>query len=341
MFARLLRNRLPQAAILTVLLLAGLPAEAGRIVCGICGRKIRQGENYYRKDGRIYCSKDYEKSLPVCAACGKKCRGRYTVSNGRPFCSNRCFSNSLPECSVCGRRTTSWSAPEDGSYIACPSCAKLPHCFVCDVPTDDGRRLADGRAICRKCRAGAVADPREAERIFRQVRTKLKGRLGLFTDHRIEFSLVDRAELHRLAGGSSDTPKELGLFAHHVRRRTTERRDHRGRVLSRKTEKVEESFNIYALDHLTREYLEYVCAHELGHDWQAEHYPNITDPAVREGFAEYVGWRYNRAHGRHRLNQRIEKNADPVYGAGFRRIKAIADREGFEGVRRFLESKNR
>lgn len=333
------RNGPLRAAVLTVLLLAGLPAAA-RIVCDVCGRNIRPGETCCRRNGRTYCRRDFEKTLPICSVCGKKCRGEYTVSNGKNFCSKNCFTKSLPKCSVCGRHTASWSGPEDGSYIACPKCAQMPHCFVCDLPTDY-ERLADGRSICRKCRAKAVTAPREAERIFRQTRARMQKKLGLSTGHRIAFSLVDRNKLHRLAEGESDTPRELGLFVHHVRSRTTERRDRRGRVLSRKTEKVEETFDIYALDCLTREYLEYVCAHELAHDWQAEHYPDIRDKAVREGFAEYVGWLYNRALGRHHINRRIEKNADPVYGGGFRMIKAIADREGFEGVCRFLNSKNR
>ena len=340
MSAAFFRNRTLHAAVLAALLLAGVPAAAARIVCDLCGRKIRPGENYYRQDGRIYCQRDFEKTLPVCSVCGKKCRGEYTVSDGKNFCSKKCFTNSLPKCSVCGRHTASWSGPEDGSYIACPKCTQMPHCFVCDIPTNH-RKLADGRSICRKCSAKSVTDPREAERIFRQTRQRMREKLGISTGHRIAFALVDRDKLHRLAEGNSDTPRELGLFVHHERHRTTERRDHRGRVLSRKTEKVEETFSIYALDYLTREYLEYVCAHELAHDWQAEHYPNIRDPEVREGFAEYVGWLYNRAHGRRHINRRIEKNIDPVYGGGFRRIKAIADREGFAGVRRFLESKNR
>ena len=340
MLAGVIRNRPFHAALLAVLLLAGLPAEAARIVCDICGRKLRSGERYYRKDGKIYCPRDLEKILPVCSVCGKKCRGKFRVSKGKVFCSETCFESVLPLCTVCGRRTAKWTAAADGSFLACPECMKNPRCFVCGVPRGDAT-LDDGRVICRRCRADAVTDPDEAERCFRMVRRELRSGLGIFTDHRIEFSLTDRKELHRLAGDTSDSTRELGLFVHRVHRRTTERRRPDGRMISRKTEKISESFGIYALDHLTREFLEYVCAHELGHDWQVANYPNITDRSVREGFAEYVGWLYNRRHGRRQLNRRIEKNADPVYGAGFRKIKAIADREGFAGVRRYLESKNR
>ena len=340
MLAGVIRNRPFHAAVLAVLLLAGASAEAARIVCDICGRKLRSGERYYRKDGKIYCSRDIEKALPVCSVCGKKCRGEYRVANQKAFCSQQCFENALPVCTVCGRRTTKWTAAGDDSFLACPECMKNPRCFVCGVPRGD-RKLPDGRVICSRCRAGAVTDPDEAERCFRKVRRDLRERLGLSTDHRIGFALTDRENLHKMAGSTSDTSRELGLFVHRVRRRTTERRKRDGRLISKKTEKVAETFNIYALDYLTREYLEYVCAHELGHDWQVAHYPNITDKAVREGFAEYVGWRYNRMRGRNKLNRRIEKNTDPVYGGGFRRIKAIADREGFAGVRRYLESKNR
>ena len=342
-FIRTLPRR---AALLTAMLLLGMcPAGAEEIFCRFCGRQILPGERYCRHDGKNYCSREcaeraFEKTLPVCAVCGKRCRGRYTVSNGKNYCSNECFENSLPICSVCGRRTSSWSSPDDGSFLACPECAQKPRCFVCETPTD-GAPLDDGRAICPRCRAAAITDPDEAERIFRTVRSAMKSGLGLATNHRIAFSLVDRPTLHREAQGISDSPNELGLFVHNIKYRTVERRNSRGRVLSRKTETTSEKFDIYALDFLPREVLEYVCAHELGHDWQAAHYPKIGDPAVKEGFAEYVGWRYNRMRGRHRLNRRIETNPDPVYGEGFRRIRRIADREGFEGVCRYLESQNR
>ena len=316
------------------------PAAAG-VACDVCGRSIRPGESYYQQDGRTYCSEDFEQQLPVCSVCGKKCRGSYSVSEGKNFCSKECFEKSLPVCSVCGRRTSSWTTPADGSFLACPDCMRKPRCFICETPTDE-EPLDDGRAICPKCRAAAVTDPDEAERVFRAVRDAMRSGMGLATDHRIAFSLVDRPTLHRKAKGISDSPNELGLFVQNVTYRTRERRSASdGRVLSRKTEKTAEKFDVYALDSMPREVLEYVCAHELGHDWQAERYPKITDPAVKEGFAEYVGWLYNRMRGRHRLNRRIETNPDPVYGEGFRRIRRIADREGFEGVCRYLESKNR
>ena len=112
-----------------------------------------------------------------------------------------------------------------------------------------------------------------------------------------------------------------------------------GRKVSEKEEKTSELFNIYVLNGLPRERMEYVMAHELGHDWLVTHFPGIRDMQVKEGFAEYVGWLYNKLHNRDYLNKRIEANTDPVYGQGFRMIKDIADKKGFDGLKQFLNSK--
>ena len=334
-----------RAAVVALLILCAATVSAQDPVCHLCGRTIRRGCGYFKFDSQDYCSREcaeraYERTIPVCAVCGKRCPERYLVSGGRNFCSQECLETTFPVCTVCGKPTPSGSRADDGSFFVCPECMKKPRCFACGLPAD-ADTLPDGRVICGRCDTDAVSDSAAAERIFRQVRRDLRERLGIFTDHEIAFALIDRPTMHRFAAGIGDNPNELGLFVHKVDYLTQEQRDRKGRVVSRKTEKSSESFDIYALDFMPPERLEYVCAHELAHDWMAEHYPNITDPVIKEGFAEYVGWLYNRTYGRASLNRQIEKNIDPVYGGGFRRMKRIADRGGFEGVRRYLESKNR
>ena len=132
---------------------------------------------------------------------------------------------------------------------------------------------------------------------------------------------------------------EQGLFEYLAELEKVVTRDLLGRKVSEKEEKTSELFNIYVLSGLPRERMEYVMAHELGHDWLVTHFPGIRDMAVKEGFAEYVGWLYNKLHKRDYLNKRIEANTDPVYGQGFRMIKDIADKRGFDGLKKFLNSK--
>ena len=84
-----------------------------------------------------------------------------------------------------------------------------------------------------------------------------------------------------------------------------------------------------------------VMAHELAHDWMTAFYPGIREDWIKEGFAEYIAWRYNRYKKRNKLNIRVENNTDPVYGEGFRRIRKIAQNRGFAGLRKFLEFKSK
>ena len=316
-----------------------------QLKCDFCKKNIAAGSTYYKSAGNVYCSKkcvekNQESKLPVCSACKAKIRSAYLSSNGKTFCSDACYQSSLPLCSVCGKRSASGALAADNSFFACPDCMKKTPCFSCLIPCD-GRKLPDGRVICRKCSGSSITNETEARRLFHEVRSDLKNKLGIGTSHPIRFFLVDQHTLHQKSKNNSEVMTEQGLFEYLAELQTVVTRDHFGRKVSEKEEKTSELFRIYALDSLPKERMQYVMAHELAHDWMVTWFPGIRDPAVKEGFAEYVAWRYNHLHGRNALNKRIESNHDPVYGGGFRKIKAIADKEGFDGLKRYLNSQRK
>ena len=80
-----------------------------------------------------------------------------------------------------------------------------------------------------------------------------------------------------------------------------------------------------------------VTAHELGHVWLIVHGIQGLPGWSEEGFCEYLSHRYyydlNTPEGRYHAIC-IENNPDPVYGEGFRRVRALADALSFP---RFLE----
>ena len=316
---------------------------AERLQCDQCSRTIGQGKRYYKAGNKNFCSracaeKYAERSLPRCSVCSRRIRGGYMTSGNKIFCSQKCYESQLPQCTICGKRSAAGALAADNSFFACPECLKKPRCFACQIPTD-GRRLADGRVICPKCAESAVSDEGEARGCFQLVRNDLKHKLGIGTEHPIRFFLIDQETLHRKSRGESGVVTEQGLFEYLAEMKTVVKRDLLGRKVSEEEKKTSERFHVYVLEGLPKERMEYVMAHELGHDWLVTYFPGIRDPAVREGFAEYVGWLYNRLHGRDELNRRIESNTDPVYGQGFRMVKAIADKEGFEGLKKFLNSR--
>ena len=324
--------------------------------CSQCGNKIRPGKSYWKINGKILCSRKCQyKILPRCAQCGNPIAPgkKYLISKNKPYCSRKCLSKIMPECTVCSRRSFNGGIyAADHSYFACPDCMKLPRCFACTIPVRGGKKLRDGRNICPRCLKSAVTDLAGALQIFRQVRSILQQQFGIGTKHRITFSLVNLHTLHRLSANSSSrkgrntspppgvTVTEQGLFRFDgIIREYTQRNSFREKTVRR--EVTDAKYSIYVLDHLPRERMEYVIAHELAHDYLSEYFPGIRLPWVQEGFAEYTGYLYNKYCRRDSLNLRMEKSPDPVYGEGFRKIRAIAEKQGWNGLTNFLRSQQK
>jgi hypothetical protein len=72
--------------------------------------------------------------------------------------------------------------------------------------------------------------------------------------------------------------------------------------------------------------------HELGHVWLIVHDVQGLPTRAVEGFCELLAYRYyqhlNTPEGRYHASS-TEKNPDPIYGDGFRRLHALADKYGF------------
>ena len=279
-----------------------------------------------------------------CSQCSSQIRPgqRYMISNGKVFCSRECYIQTLPECTICGKRSfTGGIYAMDHSFFACTDCMKLPRCFSCQFPTRSGSRLSAGRVICADCGMTAVSNPAQAEALFQEVRDTMRFSLGIVTKHPIRLTLTDPVTLHKLSGAGSGQLVEQGLFRYNVDVERVSTRDFLGRKTGEKLYKKNEAINIYVLDYLPKTRMEHVMAHELAHDWMTEFYPGIREDWIKEGFAEYIAWRYNRYKKRNKLNHRVENNPDPVYGEGFRRIRKIAQDRGFGGLKKFLEFKSK
>lgn len=97
---------------------------------------------------------------------------------------------------------------------------------------------------------------------------------------------------------------------------------------------------VYLLDSLSRTLAASVMAHEVLHLWQYERY--IKAPQViSEGFCNlgsYLFLQYiNREESLHH-GEMMMRDRDPVYGQGFRDIKAEFDKGGWKGVVSLLKS---
>ena len=293
------------------LLSAMFPAAAADMFCNQCRKQIRPGQGYLMSHGKVYCSR-------------------------------KCYIRTLLECTICRRRSINGGIyAMDHSFFACPDCMKLPRCFSCQIPVRDGAQLSGGRVICPVCARTSVSDQRQAQMIFDEVRNTMRFSLGIVTKHPIRFSLTDQETLHRLSGTRSNQMVEQGLFRYNADVERVATRNFFGRKTGEKVYKKNEVIEIFVLDHLPRIRMEYVMAHELGHDWMTAFYPGIREDWIKEGVAEYLAWRYNQYKKRTDLNRRLEGNTDPVYGGGFRRIRDMVKKRGFQGLKEFLDMKSK
>lgn len=180
-------------------------------------------------------------------------------------------------------------------------------------------------------------DNAAALKTFNSVRVFLRERLALSTRHPIMVELIGLDRLKALSAKGPGGGVELGLFEYTgvLETRVSGEVDAAGnmRKLNESSRRVDETWRIYALYGLPEERLFEVFAHELAHDWMQESCPGVNDPKIKEGWAEYIAWRVNGMLGRDALNARIERCQDSIYGDGFRMMKGIADREGFDGLK--------
>jgi hypothetical protein len=88
---------------------------------------------------------------------------------------------------------------------------------------------------------------------------------------------------------------------------------------------------IYVELGLPRPLLLGTLAHEVAHAWQAEVAPDLVDPLLREGFAEWVSHRALVAGGHRRVAARATRR-DDVYGRGLRHFLEVERASGRAGV---------
>lgn len=286
--------------------------------CATCGKPISQGKGlqgeYLKYNGKYYCSQEcFEQSLPTCAVCGRPVKGGLRDQEGKYYCSQDCYQKTLPHCAICGQPMEKWVEIEGQRF--CQQCSQLPRCLNCGLP-GAGNDLGDGRHICDRCLKEAVVDPAQAEQIFVQVRQEMRKQLGLDSDHKIDFRLVDAKELSRAIGGQ--VSNENGYY------------QYKGLVEKGSGRTISAEYRIYILSHLSPARFRDVAAHELAHDVNQARYPRVAgskNKRIVEGFAQYLSALMNKYWGQDDLNRDKLHNVDEDYIQGFQKFMEL-DREG-------------
>ena len=297
--------------------------------CAWCGAKITG--RYIKAGGKVYCSRAcFEASLPKCEICGKP--AKITTSDGKHYCSKECLAKTWPVCSFCGKRSSKGVWRGWDRRFLCAKCAKLPRCFACGMP--GVFKLPDGRLLCRDCAKTAVLKREDMLAVAEATRQLMRVKLGLSTDHDVQYAMVDEKTLKKVSAGYGGG-RELGVFRFEalIERTVVKRKDDGGKETSDSNERIKSrKYEILFLSGIPLAKLREVAGHELAHDWMEENYPHIRDVKLKEGWAEYVASQVNRLYGQERMNIRMERNKNPIYGDGYRYVKGIVEKGGIKAL---------
>jgi hypothetical protein len=200
-------------------------------------------------------------------------------------------------------------------------------------------RLPDGRLLCRDCAKTAVLKRSDMLAIVGEVRKLMRDKLGLSTAHGIAYGMVDAKGLAAETTGGGNN-RELGLFRFAlVTEKTTTKKTLGGKEIATRTKERVKSrkYSIFFLSGIPLSKLREVAGHELAHDWMQEKYPHIADLKLKEGWAEFVASKINELYGQGKMNVKMERNPDKIYGDGYRYVKAIVEKGGIEALIKVFE----
>jgi len=264
--------------------------------CSVCHEVIRG--NYYQHEGRTVCERDFrERFAPRCFYCGEALEGTFKVNaHGQKACARHDHGR---VCSTCGR----WLAPrEDLLAPAAPF----------------------GTALCEGCGREPVG-PREAAAYGNAFGAEaLRGagqEWGAMPP--VPIRLATAAELRQLKGPLDDAMEGFTQ---------TE-------VTSLQGTRLRTIRGVVVVGGLAKEHFEGVLAHEFGHAWLFGRGVEGCAAPLVEGFCELVRHQWLTRLGTPlalELRRRLEENPDPVYGDGFRLVKARWEAAGPAGVKALL-----
>lgn len=290
---------------------------------------------------------------PVCKGCGQPIWGNYlTAMNaswhpehfacavcGRPISDTQfrqhqdlpyhinCYNNTIaPRCAYCGQPLVNeYLVDHWGTRYCKEHQNQFPRCAYCRRMVPPQEQEANAEDVrCIICRSSAIESADDARPIFKKLiqwvssqglrYNNLPLSLELCGHAKLAYYLNERGQSHSLGATMSKTYSLDGLV---VRSEVT---------------------GVAVLLGLPSILFQGVTIHELGHVWLIVQGMQDLPSWAEEGFCELLSYRYynelNTPESHYHATN-IERNPDPTYGEGFRRIRASADAMGFA---RFVET---
>lgn len=212
-------------------------------------------------------------------------------------------------CSHCGGRLGSTYY---ASALGTPFCSRhreLPRCRICAAPARSA-----GKSLCSACSTEAIRSARDVARELPAIRHDMHA-IQIRLDIPVRVHLVDCSDLATAHAG-------------------------RGVVIGRTTHIGGRVLRIEIARGLVQREFGITVVHEAMHAWLVQnHYPRMLT-SVTEGLCQAMSYRYLRRHAsepRARILARgIRESPDPVYGDGFRAVRASALQHGMDYVLEYV-----
>jgi hypothetical protein len=306
---------------------------AAQMICAYCGKPLIG--YYVQSGGKSYHEDCFRNAVaPRCAVCRKPLTGHYVEAEGKSYHENCFREHVVPRCIYCNEPLMGkygvdhWGGTfclkHRQEYPACDFCGRL----ISPAQQERGAKLDSTR--CPVCRSRAIDTIEQAGPAFNGVKRWASSQGLAFHNLPLSLQLCDRAFLAQ-HGHAEGQPHTLGITlgtTHTLNGRETHTN-------------VD---GVAVLAGLPTPLFEGIVTHELGHVWLIAHGIKGLPSWAEEGFCQLLSYRYytdlgtpeSRYHA-----ESIEKNPDPVYGEGFRRVRAIADRAGFANLLNTLQSTGR
>jgi len=255
---------------------------------------------------------------------------------GKTYCSSTCFEKTLPKCKIC--RTPIYSGFSITRHNYCETCSEnSPSCFSCGLPAAHPSVLDDGRKICYTCKRWSVETQEQAQEHFDRSLRHLQAWTSLELATVPKLELVDRAAMQNYSKDlrKTDSPVSIrGLYS----RQTFMKK--RGIFGAWKESPSDSKETIYIIDHLHDEVFRVAVIHELMHDLIHEHFSRLEKAPlwVHEGICQQAAAEYCRRRNYVDVLQGIETCTDPDYGDGYHYINSITGFEGWNALKRWMET---
>jgi len=297
-------------------------------LCADCGRPLSETK-FHVVDGKPYHEACYLRSqAPRCAFCGLPMVGEYQIYDGKAYHS-ACYRDRVaPRCVYCHRPLLDRYLVDSWGDSYCPEHQKqYPGCAFCGrlIPPEQQTQGWNGYGVtrCTVCRLSAIEAVEQAQPLFQECKRWLARQGFRFNQLPLHLELHDRPTLLKLLQGRSvNHPLGVTLTSRQIRN---------GYLSSSHIE------GVAVLQGMPPTLFAGVVLHELGHVWLTVHRIEQLPSWAEEGFCQLLSYRYytglHTPEARYHA-ERLEKESDPVYGEGFRAMRARAEKMGFE---RFIE----